>query len=75
MYSVTNMITPTELTTPSFSSSSLINIGGTDVQDQMLRPDSDGFVGCIDRVVVNNVQLSLLLPKERTSDVATCEPR
>ncbi len=34
-----------------------------------------GYIGCMDRVIINHGQLPLLLPIERDIDVITCGPR
>ena len=36
---------------------------------------SDGYEGCLDRVVVNNARLSLSLPDERNETLTFCRPR
>lgn len=33
------------------------------------------YIGCLDRVIVNQAQISLLLPTERQVDILTCGPR
>ena len=36
---------------------------------------SDGFAGCLDRVIINNAQIPLLLPNEINRFLITCSPR
>lgn len=63
------------LISPSLSSESVIILGGAQSLADIGSVPSDGFSGCLDRVVVNGVQLSLLLPNELDRDLATCSPR
>ncbi len=43
----------------------MVILGGGVENVGLMVPNTDGYVGSIDRVVVNNEQLSLLLPNER----------
>ncbi len=63
------------LTPLSLSSEDIILLGGAQSLIDVGSIPSDGFSGCLDRVVVNGVQLSLLLPNEMDRDLATCSPR
>ncbi len=53
----------------------IIVLGGGVEDMGLVVPNKDGYLGCIDRVVVNNEQLSLLLPNERSPIVTVCGPR
>ena len=66
---------PSSLTPLSLSSEDVILLGGAQSLAGIGSFPSDGFSGCLDRVVVNSVQLSLLLPNEMDRDLATCLPR
>lgn len=63
------------LTPLSFSSEDVILLGGAQSLADVGSIPSDGFSGCLDRVVVNSAQLSLLLPNEMDRDLVTCLPR
>ena len=66
---------PSSLIPLSFSSEDVILLGGAQSLADTGSIPSDGFSGCLDRVLVNSVQLSLLLPNEMDRDLATCSPR
>lgn len=66
---------PSSFTPLSLSSEDIILLGGAQSLADIGSIPSDGFSGCLDRVVVNSVQLSLLLPNEMDRDLATCSPR
>lgn len=63
------------LTPLSLLSDDVILLGGSESLEDIGSAPSDGFSGCLDRVVVNNAQLSLLLPNLMNRDLATCTPR
>lgn len=66
----------TSLLTPlSFSPYDIVFLGGAVSLEELGSTSGDGFSGCLDRVMVNNAKLSLLLPSEMNSDLATCTPR
>ncbi len=56
-------------------SADVIVLGGGVEDMGLVVPNNDGYLGCIDRVVVNNEQLALLLPNERSPIVTVCGPR
>lgn len=59
----------------SLSSEDTVLLGGAESLEAIGSIPSDGFSGCLDRVTINNAQLSLLLPIEMSRDLATCVPR
>ena len=65
-----------EFSTPStplpLSTDDVIHLGGAQSLGQI---GLDSFVGCLDRVIVNNAQISLLLPDEVNHSLSTCSPR
>ena len=63
------------LTPLSLSSDDVVLLGGAQSLADIGSIPSDGFSGCLDRVVVNGVQLSLLLSDEMDRDLTTCSPR
>jgi hypothetical protein len=63
------------LTPLSLLSEDVVLLGGAQSLIDIGSIPSNGFSGCLDRVVVNGVQLSLLLPNEMDRDLATCSPR
>ena len=67
--------TSSPLSPLSFSSEDVILLGGAQSLADIGSTPSDGFSGCLDRVVVNSVQVSLLLPNEMNRNLATCSPR
>lgn len=74
--SMTTLEMSTQLTPSSFVSESVVFLGGgQSLSDTGSIPVSDGFTGCLDHVVVNGAQLSLLLPNEMDDSLLTCSPR
>ena len=63
------------LTPLSLSSEDVILLGGVETFEDIGLTPSEGYTGCLDRVVINNAQLSLLLPNEMDQDLLTCTPR
>jgi len=49
--------------------------GGENNVNGLVLPNTDGYIGCIDRVIINSDQLPLLLPIDRNTDIAICGPR
>ena len=74
-YSAVTMTT--QLTSPPITSNDVIMLGGGAADVGPVTPNTDGFIGCIDRVVVNNEQLSLLAPStnQSTTPPDVCGPR
>ncbi len=70
-YSVSTVTT--SLTMP--TAANIIVLGGGVEDMKLVVPNNDGYLGCIDRVVVNNERLALLLPNERSPIVTVCGPR
>ena len=56
-----------------------VRLGGTVLQEEErsggVVPVIGGFVGCLDRVIFNNMQLSLFLPNDVGNSIETCGPR
>ncbi len=71
----TYTVSMTALSAPMPTVSEVVVLGGGVEDVGPMVPNTNGYVGSIDRVVVNNEQLSLLLPNERSPVVTTSGPR
>lgn len=63
------------LTSISLLSEGVVLLGGAESSEEVGSTLGDGFSGCLDRVLVNNAQLPLLLPNEMDHNLATCMAR